>query len=281
MGLQFRLVNVFARQGDPFSGNPLCVFEDGRGLSDAQMLALARQFNLSETTFLCDPVDGADLGVRIFTPTHEMAFAGHPTLGTVHVARSLGLSGDSVRLSMPAGVIPVTADADVWTLTARRGDVLDEYDPTDLGAAVGVDAADVVGPVRLVSTGSPQVVAQVRTEGALAAATGDARGMRRFSGMGVSGGEVLVYLWHDSGAGEISARALFTEGEGSGEDPATGSACANLGASLVVDGRHGHWTVRQGEHVSRPSTLQLDVGEDGTVHVGGQVREVGGGEVRL
>src|SRR6476620_11911647 len=107
MRLPFRLLNVFARAGDPFSGNPLCVFEDGSGLEEEQMHGLARQFNLSETTFItAADGDGADAGVRIFTPNYEMAFAGHPTLGTAHVVRALGLAGDALTLSMPAGVIP-------------------------------------------------------------------------------------------------------------------------------------------------------------------------------
>src|SRR5689334_14302275 len=99
MRLRYRLLNVFARAGDPFSGNPLCVFEDGSALSEEQMLGLARQFNLSETTFLVPPADGADAGVRIFTTAYEMPFAGHPTLGTAHVARALGHGGDRLGLS--------------------------------------------------------------------------------------------------------------------------------------------------------------------------------------
>ena len=94
MRLKYRLLNVFGHDGDPFSGNPLCVFEDGSGLSDEQMLGLARQFNLAETTFLVPPDGGADAGVRIFTTSFEMPFAGHPTLGTAHVARGLHGRGD-------------------------------------------------------------------------------------------------------------------------------------------------------------------------------------------
>ena len=83
----YRIVNVFTVDGDRFSGNPLCVFEDARGLSDHTMQALARQMNLSETTFVLPPTDPAhaDARVRIFTPSFEMPFAGHPTLGTASV----------------------------------------------------------------------------------------------------------------------------------------------------------------------------------------------------
>src|SRR5260221_13460252 len=113
---RFRIVNVFA--GSPLAGNPLCVFEDGRGLDDATMQALALQFNLSETTFIL-PSERATARVRIFTPTFEMPFAGHPTLGTAHVVRELTGAGDAVTLDLPAGVIPVDAAGDVWTLQAN------------------------------------------------------------------------------------------------------------------------------------------------------------------
>src|SRR5216110_1243901 len=113
MELKYRIVNVFARQGR-LTGNPLCVFEDGEGMDDATMQALALQFNLSETTFIL-PSERARARVRIFTPAFEMPFAGHPTLGTAHVVRSLTGAGDSMTLEMKAGVIPVTAHGNRWT----------------------------------------------------------------------------------------------------------------------------------------------------------------------
>src|SRR5579883_549273 len=96
---RYRLVNVFAET--KMSGNALCVFEDGSALRDDEMLALALQFNLSETTFVL-PSTSATAKVRIFTPTFEMPFAGHPTLGTAHVVRELRAAGDAVRLEMKA-----------------------------------------------------------------------------------------------------------------------------------------------------------------------------------
>ena len=107
---RYRLVNVFADA--PLAGNPLCVFEDARGLDDATMQALALQFNLSETTFVL-PSATATAHVRIFTPTFEMPFAGHPTLGTAQVVRSLLGTSDSITLEMGAGIIPLTANGDV------------------------------------------------------------------------------------------------------------------------------------------------------------------------
>src|SRR4029450_12927281 len=99
----YRLVNVFAES--VLAGNPLCVFEDARGLDAATMQALALQFNLSETTFVL-PSKIASAHVRIFTPTFEMSFAGHPTLGTAHVVRSLAGTGDEVTLELRACVSP-------------------------------------------------------------------------------------------------------------------------------------------------------------------------------
>jgi len=118
MRLDYRILNVFARPGERLSGNPLCVFEDGSGLDSAQMQALALQFNLSETTFIL-PSRTADARVRIFTPAYEMPFAGHPTLGTAHVVRSLRRCADRVRLELAAGVIPVAAERDFWELRAN------------------------------------------------------------------------------------------------------------------------------------------------------------------
>src|SRR5262252_169664 len=115
--LKYRILNVFTAGGAKLSGNPLCVVEDGSALDAATMQALARQMNLSETTFILPSKRAAAL-VRIFTPAYEMPFAGHPTLGTAHVCRALGLGGDQLGLEMRAGIIPVPAAGDHWTLRA-------------------------------------------------------------------------------------------------------------------------------------------------------------------
>ncbi|MBU6486122.1 MAG: PhzF family phenazine biosynthesis isomerase, partial [Betaproteobacteria bacterium] len=139
MHADFRILNVFAET--PLAGNPLAVLEDARGIDDATMQALALQFNLSETTFIL-PSERASARVRIFTPAFEMPFAGHPTLGTAHVVRALRGTGDRVTLEMRAGVIPVVAEGDVWTLEAnapthRPPDATREQLAAMLGLAVG------------------------------------------------------------------------------------------------------------------------------------------------
>ena len=116
MDLAYRIVNVFTVGDDPFSGNPLAVFEDAADVSDEQMQSIARQLNLSETTFVTGPGgDGVDADVRIFTPEYELPFAGHPTLGTAYVvsvpavgpgggrARYAGRPGSRVSQRFPLG----------------------------------------------------------------------------------------------------------------------------------------------------------------------------------
>ena len=137
MRYAFRIVNVFTVGDDRFSGNPLCVFEDGRGLTDMQMQALGRQMNLSETTFVL-PSDRADHRVRIFTPGFEMPFAGHPTLGTASVAAT----GDAVTFEMIAGLVEVKREGAEWTLRTARPPETREVDATraELAQMVGLPA---------------------------------------------------------------------------------------------------------------------------------------------
>jgi PhzF family phenazine biosynthesis protein len=178
----FRLVNVFAEA--PLAGNPLCVFEDARGLDEQTMQALALQFNLSETTFVL-PSTRATARVRIFTPTFEMAFAGHPTLGTAHVVRDIAKAGDRLVLEMKAGLIAVEARGDVWTLDAnaprhRRPDATRD----ELASALGLAAQDVGENPLWVDTGSEQLIVPLRSADAVRRAMPDAALMQRHASNG-------------------------------------------------------------------------------------------------
>jgi PhzF family phenazine biosynthesis protein len=139
----YRIVNVFTQARAVLSGNPLCVFERAQTLDAPRMQALALQFNLSETTFIL-PSERASARVRIFTPGYELPFAGHPTLGTAHVCRALGLGGDRVTLEMAAGVIPVRAVGDRWTLQSNSPTWRDVPEPRLMVAAMlGLDEVDI------------------------------------------------------------------------------------------------------------------------------------------
>ena len=280
MELRYRIVNVFAREGR-LTGNPLCVFEDGTGVDDATMQALALQFNLSETTFIL-PSTRATARVRIFTPTYEMPFAGHPTLGTADVVRSLKNAGDNVTLEVKVGVIPVSAKGDRWTLQAvpprSRGM---EISRADLEPILGLREGDIGDWPLWVNAGKEQLVVPVRSVDAVrrAAPRADA-----FSRIKSEDGQSMALVFHDAGddAGTVEARFFFPKGTAILEDPATGSACANLGGWFTVirpqtDIRR---QVSQGEMVGRPSTLDLTV-KQGTIHVGGRVIELGRGTVTL
>jgi trans-2,3-dihydro-3-hydroxyanthranilate isomerase len=279
--LQYRIVNVFTRGGATLSGNPLCVFEDGEGVDERTMQALARQFNLSETTFVL-PSSRATAGVRIFTPSYELPFAGHPTLGTAHVVRSLKGGGDSVALEMKAGIIPVNARGDRWTLQANAPKSRAfEMTRGELEGILGLEAGDVAEWPLWVSTGREQLVVPLASAAAVrrAAPRGDA-----FSRLKSVDGNSMAYVFHDAGdaAGTVDCRFFFPSGAAILEDPATGSACANLGGWYTVvrpqvDVRR---VVSQGEAVARPSTLYLDV-THGAIHVGGDVIELGRGSVSL
>jgi trans-2,3-dihydro-3-hydroxyanthranilate isomerase len=275
----FRILNVFAREGR-LTGNPLCVFEDGRGLDDAAMQALARQFNLSETTFIL-PSAAATARVRIFTPAYEMAFAGHPTLGTAHVVRALK-GGDSVRLEMKAGVIPVEADGDTWTLAANRARWREVDEPrAEIAAAVGLEPADIAERPLWVSSGNEQLVIPVASAEAVRRAHPRPEALLRLR---CEDGQPKAYVFADAGdaAGTVECRFFFPAGPAILEDPATGSACANLGGWLgaMRPGARIGRVVSQGEAVGRPSTLRLTV-RDGAVFVGGRVIELGRGTIEL
>jgi PhzF family phenazine biosynthesis protein len=280
MELRYRILNVFTAGGARLSGNPLCVFEDGSQLDAAQMQALARQFNLSETTFILPSKRAAAL-VRIFTPAYEMPFAGHPTLGTAHVARALGLGGDQLGLEMRAGIIPVTSNGDHWTLRAQPGTSrLIDLTPTELAKLLGLEPGDIGFQPLWVKAGKEQLIVPITSEAAVRRARPKPE---IFEKLKSADGQGMAYLFASSGGKKIFSRFFFPDGAAVLEDPATGSACANLGAWFVAMGRRPplDFEVSQGEFVGRPSILQLEVNSDSEVFVGGDVIEIGSGQLIL
>lgn len=272
----FRILNVFARQGR-LTGNPLAVFEDGQGLDDTAMQALARQFNLSETTFIL-PSSRGSARVRIFTPSYEMPFAGHPTLGTAHVVRALQ-GGDSLKLEMQAGVIPVEARGNRWTLQANTPRWREpEESREELAQILGIEAADIGERPLWVNAGQEQLIVPLRSAQAVRRAKPRADSFLRLKS---EDGNSKAYVFADAGA-QVESRFFFPNGVAILEDPATGSACANLGGWFCATqpGRDLERTVSQGEAVQRPSTLFLTV-KGGSICVGGDVIELGRGSIDL
>jgi len=279
--LRFRILNVFAREGR-LTGNPLCVVEDGSDLDPREMQALARQFNLSETTFILPSSGGATARVRIYTPAYEMPFAGHPTLGTAHVVRELKSAGDSVTLEMQAGIIPVSARGNRWTLEAKPAAWREARESPDaIAAMLGLAAADVLAPLLWVNAGTEQLMVPLASRAAVERARPVAEKFLELESSDRPG-KMLVFA-DDGDARETALARFFFPANGAIlEDPATGSACANLGGWFQATRPDEAVTrvISQGEAIGRPSTLYLSVAQ-GRVRVGGDVIELGRGEVTL
>lgn len=270
---RFVTLDVFTNQR--FGGNPLAVFTDARGLSDIEMQALARETNLSETTFVLPPDNPANTArVRIFTPATEMPFAGHPNVGTGYVVAS-EQGGDVLRFEEIAGLVEVRvargADGTVGDVTIAAPQPLTlgtEFTPVQVAGAAGLEPWDIVTENHrplVASVGNPFAVMEV-APAALTRAAPDSAGMARANGIAPElEGRFRVYLYARDG-GALRAR-MFGGGLGVKEDAATGSAAAPLAALLLhLSGadRAAHDIV-QGVEMGRPSLLRTTAtrGPDG------------------
>lgn len=278
--LKYRILNVFTAGGARLSGNPLCVFEDGSQLDATTMQAIARQMNVSESTFILPSKRAAAL-VRIFTPAYEMPFAGHPTLGTAHVARALGLGGNQLGLEMRAGIIPVTSNGDHWTLRAAPSTSrLVEAPPAEIARLLGLESADIGFQPLWVKAGREQLIIPLTSESAVRRTRPDPA---LFENLRCLDGASQAYVFAAMGDKKFISRFFFPDGSSILEDPATGSAVANLGGWFLAMGRRPpiEIEISQGELVGRPSLLFLEVNTDKEVFVGGDVIELGSGILNL
>ncbi|SFP85136.1 trans-2,3-dihydro-3-hydroxyanthranilate isomerase [Geodermatophilus dictyosporus] len=293
--VEYEVVDVFAPRA--FAGNPLAVVFDADELTTGQCQALADEFALSETSFLCAPTGpGAshpgsaggpkpDYRVRIFTPYAELPFAGHPSVGAAHtLVRTGRLPAGTLHQECGAGVLPVDVTEDGATLTGGRATLEDGPDPAGLAQALGLAAADVVGlPASVAGCGLPFAFLAVSPD-VVDRAAPDPAALDRFAvGEGVS-----VLSW-DAATSTAYAR-VFANDLRWGEDPATGSAALGAGvwltaAGLVAPEGTTAYTVRQGEAMGRPSVLSCTVTADGGratgATVAGAVVPVAAGRIRV
>ncbi len=266
-----------------FGGNQLAVFPDARGISDAEMQALASEFNYSETTFVLPPADPAnDARVRIFNRTAEMAFAGHPNVGT-GFALAARARDDVLRFEQIAGVVEVVLRRDAGvvtgaTIAAPQPLVVGgSFTAAEAAACAGLAAADVVldrhAPTIAADGGSPRLLLEV-TPDALARATPEAAGFRAaVAAHPELGGKLSLYLYVRDGQ-RLRAR-MFSPLAGTPEDPATGSAATPLAGFLLrLDGGDSAaYEIHQGVEMGRPSLLLASA----TRTPGGIRAKVGGG----
>jgi trans-2,3-dihydro-3-hydroxyanthranilate isomerase len=306
MRYRFHTADVFTDQ--VFGGNPLAVFPEGGGLSDAQMQRVAREFNLSETVFVLGPDDPAHTcRLRIFTPGRELPFAGHPTIGTALVLAWIGkipLAGTQTGVVFEEGVGPVAV-----TITARDGRAaraelsaarMPEYGPepparTVLAEMLSLAESDLLpGPgrpedrPRAVSCGVPFLFVPVRGRDALRRAA-----LRREVWDRILAAywapPVFVFSYDPEGAEHDIRARMFSPLMGIAEDPATGAAATALAGYLApLSGtREGtlRWVVEQGFEMGRPSLLEVEAdlaaGAVAAIRVAGAAVPVSHGEMEI
>ena len=283
----YRTLDVFTDRR--FGGNQLAVFPDARGLSDAEMQALAAEFNFSETTFVLPPADAANTArVRIFNRIAEMAFAGHPRVGTAWVLAGQDRPA-ALRFEVPAGIVAIDIAPGRITIAAPQPLTVGGQVPVPLvAAAAGIPAGGILTarhpPTIAADGGAPRILVAV-TPAALAVATPDIAAFRALrDATPALGGRCSLYLYAPEGEG-LRTR-MFSPLTGTWEDPATGSAATPLAGFLLhlSGAASAAWTIRQGVEMGRPSTLHATAWQapDGIrASVGGQCVPVCEGSVTL
>ncbi len=292
MPKRLSLVQVDVFSAEPLQGNALAVVLDGRGLSDAQMQAFAKETNLSETTFVLprDPAIERQRGVRvrIFTVAEELPFAGHPTLGTAFVLR--GNSGvPEVTLDLNVGSVPVRFEEDdglpafgEMTQVDPKFQVKHPREAVAGATGLAIDDFDPDLPIETVSTGLPFTIAPIRSLSILRDLHLDPRGASAY--LERSGGQFFYFVSRETvdPKARLHARMLFYNGE----DPATGSAAGCAAAWMVAHGiaqPDERVLIEQGLEMKRPSKIfvRASRNDNGVVNVrvGGNAVEIMRGEV--
>ncbi|NML32984.1 PhzF family phenazine biosynthesis protein [Paraburkholderia antibiotica] len=293
--VRFKQVDVFT--STPFKGNPLAVIFDADALDAAQMLAIARWTNLSETTFLLKPTDAAaDYRVRIFTPGGELPFAGHPTLGTAHALLESGYQPKQAgKLLQQCGVglveLEALAGADstpsAWAFAAPPARVTplaeDRYDA--LATALRSRAIDFSAPPCAVDNGAPWLVVRLTSARACLELEPDAAALAELA-HSVDTHGLAVYGPHDAdGPATFEIRCLMAGGGfGVGEDPVTGSANAALAGLLNLQQRRPgeRYTARQGTALGRAGDVSVHYDDArGKIWIGGPTVTIVDGTCRL
>ena len=298
MAYSYLLYDVFT--SEPLAGNQLAVFTDARGLDTARMQRLAREMNLSESTFIVPAAQsGTDIRMRIFTPVHEMPMAGHPTIGSTFALAHTGvIRPGSSRFVFGLNIGPVPVDLHwngdglvfAWMTQSLPafGPVFD--DRAAASAAIGLQAADLDPnlPVQEVSCGVPYVIVPLRDRHAVDRAMPDAQAFRRFMTTARLDSAIYLFCVEPAGSVETAYSRMFAPESGIIEDPATGSACGPLGCYLVqhgvVDGPAAQRMISlQGVAMGRSSRIHVSIDgvKDGIqrVRVGGEAVLVGRGEM--
>jgi trans-2,3-dihydro-3-hydroxyanthranilate isomerase len=288
---RFILTDVFTERA--FGGNQLAVFPDVTGISDVLMQAYARELNFSETTFVLPPSKpGHTHRVRIFTPTKEIDFAGHPNIGTAVVLAAEGKTGE-IEFAFEEGVgtvdlaVRIEGSIGFAELTIERAAETrpSTIEPAQLAAMLSLPVTGMGAfPAFSASVGLPFFVVPLADFESVAAARLDLRVWEPLLPAASWSRDVYIIAGDFAPGGHLKAR-MFAPADGIPEDPATGSAAAAFAASLAAalpdtDGSFA-WTVEQGAEIGRPSRISVSVEKRGgqvvSVSVGGHAVIVGEG----
>lgn len=306
---QFVQYDVFTDRA--FCGNPLAVFPEAEGITDDQMMSIAREMNLSETVFVLKPTSDEVLRrLRIFTPVREIPFAGHPIVGTwtalaqqdVVPVPDGGNGWQRIFHEVGIGILPVDVEfkdgkAVQVVMTQGKFEVIEEIDDAheqaEVARALGLAREDLDEslPIQVITTGLSCLAVPIRSLADLRDIRVDSTLLSNiYTRHGGTGCHAFARETIEVGASRAHAR-FFAPADNIPEDPATGSACGALGAYLVhhggltlepEDGRY-KFVIEQGDFIHRPSRINLDVkGEAGKVEevkVGGNAVLVARGEV--
>ncbi|HEX6211411.1 MAG TPA: PhzF family phenazine biosynthesis protein [Methylomirabilota bacterium] len=298
MAREYAFVQVDVFTDRVFGGNPLAVFLDGRELADGEMQSIAREMNLSETTFVLPPTrPDCAARVRIFTPAREVPFAGHPTIGTAWVLATEGRLGDGPRAALEEGIGPVAVELEgdrrrpgfVWMHHREPSFGPAVLDRAGVASALGLDQTDLCPrvPICAGTTGSLFLYVALRDRAAVDRAVLDVTAMRRAFGEAPLPGVFVFAAEPPAGA---YSRMFAPHTSGIPEDPATGSASGPLGAYLVqhgllASGDPVHLVSEQGVKMGRPSLVHIRLrareGGPTDIRVGGGVVPVLEGRLRL
>lgn len=276
MQRSFRQIDVFT--AEPYRGNPVAVVLDAAGLSSEEMLRFAQWTNLSECTFVLPPTTGeADYRVRIFTPTRELPFAGHPTLGTCHAwleAGGVARAKDVTVQECAAGLIPIRKTEPGLAFPAPallRSGAVEEMLVERIAAALRIKRAEIVD-AQWVDNGPGWVAVLLESAEAVLAL--------RPGYVDIDLG--VVGLTDPGSAEAMEVRAFFPHNGATAEDPVTGSLIASLGQWLLATGRvQAPYRVSQGTALGRAGRAQVSVDAEGAVWVGGEAVTCVSGFVEL
>jgi trans-2,3-dihydro-3-hydroxyanthranilate isomerase len=276
--LRYVVADVFTDQ--PLTGNQLAVFTDGTGVDDATMQALAKEMNFSETVFVVPPSEGGHARIRIFTPSTELPFAGHPTLGSAFVLAAPLQLGE-IRLETGAGIVRVVLEREGARITfGWMSQPVPRWEPFAQAEAV----QEVLGitselPIELYHLGPTHAYFALSSPDAVAALDPDFRGLAKLTTAGIN---------CFAGSGTKWKTRMFAPASGVPEDPATGSAAGPLAIHLARHGRIAFGDeieIAQGAEIGRPSKLFARVYGEGdrveAVEVGGSAVVVARGEFQV